>query len=633
MKDFKYKAVFASKIKPLASEDLDKYLAVASADLTKYFPKEIDFNKKIDLLGIYGQAFTANRLNANGDGVETKEAIELANLLPYSFIDLDHNRNNIIGVAVAAYYSEFGTGKELKLEDIKDYKKPFSVSVASVLWRVINPELSDYVEKSADPNSDNYNSLFYSWEVGFDKFNLLAIQANKDNFEDGELITDPEEINRLSQFLRAEGGKGVDDKGRKIGRVPVGQVIPMAFAITDRPAAQLTPLEVFVKKENIEENKDSKADFTGYAPETKEAYSDKQKSIDPTPKSIKSPNKNVKEGQDKVNTTEKEKHLIKVNPDYKFGVCPSCQYKSDYQTLVKNWDSLAGECPSCKKVSDVTTWEYTKDSANNEVRNGVNAEILSQSNSLDVNSHENKLMKITNIKDLTDDSMKECKAADVQALVSAEIQKINDSFVKEREEKEQSITKANAALEETRKNYTEMEKKYNDMKAEMDKLVEANTQREKLAVFSARMSTIDEKFELNDKEKEIVASKVKNLGDDADFNKYMEEIDVLLAAKKKGGKKEDKGGEKAGDKKNDKEQDADADDEEMDAKKKACKASINDVEGAIKDGKKEDKTIPNTTDNTQQLSLAEKAKKAFSKDAITIGHSWDIKRNNKNSQN
>ena len=52
MKDFKYKTSFSAVIKPLVSEEKDKYLAMASLlDVGEFLP-EIDTDKNIDLLPI-----------------------------------------------------------------------------------------------------------------------------------------------------------------------------------------------------------------------------------------------------------------------------------------------------------------------------------------------------------------------------------------------------------------------------------------------------------------------------------------------------------------------------------------------------------------------------------------------------
>ena len=67
MEELKYTTIFSSTIKPLISEEKDKYLAMASLlDVGDFIP-EVDTEKNIDLLPIAFNACVANRVNKNGD--------------------------------------------------------------------------------------------------------------------------------------------------------------------------------------------------------------------------------------------------------------------------------------------------------------------------------------------------------------------------------------------------------------------------------------------------------------------------------------------------------------------------------------------------------------------------------------
>ena len=71
----KYTTIFSSKIKPLIAEERDKYLALASAiEVAKLVP-DIDTEKQVDLLPVAFNAFVANRVNKNGDVVDTDTAL------------------------------------------------------------------------------------------------------------------------------------------------------------------------------------------------------------------------------------------------------------------------------------------------------------------------------------------------------------------------------------------------------------------------------------------------------------------------------------------------------------------------------------------------------------------------------
>ena len=75
--DFKYKSQFNSPVKSVVSEEKDKYLALASLQKIQKFLPDIDVKKDIDLLPIAFNSFVANRVNKNGDVVDTKTSIEI----------------------------------------------------------------------------------------------------------------------------------------------------------------------------------------------------------------------------------------------------------------------------------------------------------------------------------------------------------------------------------------------------------------------------------------------------------------------------------------------------------------------------------------------------------------------------
>ena len=77
MEKFKYKTVFSSVLKPLVSEEKDKYLALASLREIKDFIPEIDTLENVDLMPIAFNAAVANRVNKNGDVIDSQTAVEI----------------------------------------------------------------------------------------------------------------------------------------------------------------------------------------------------------------------------------------------------------------------------------------------------------------------------------------------------------------------------------------------------------------------------------------------------------------------------------------------------------------------------------------------------------------------------
>jgi hypothetical protein len=76
--NFEFTTTFANlQVKPLVSEEKDKYLSLASIDSLKKFVPNIDTDKNIDLLPIAFDACVVNRVNKNGDVVDSSTAVEM----------------------------------------------------------------------------------------------------------------------------------------------------------------------------------------------------------------------------------------------------------------------------------------------------------------------------------------------------------------------------------------------------------------------------------------------------------------------------------------------------------------------------------------------------------------------------
>ena len=254
MKISKYTSIFSSTVKPVVSEEKDKFLSLASmVDLEKFVP-EIDTEKEVDLLPIAFNAFVANRVNKNGDVIDTSTAMEIKDSFVNKPINIEHNRDKIIGTILTTGYSEFGTDKPLTEEEVKDAKGPFNVTLGGILWKVVNPELANYIEDSADPTSENYMNVSASWELGFEDYQILALEGDEKNTENAEIISDESSMAKIKDHLRAFGGKGKLDDGRSVYRQVINDVLPLGIGLTETPAADVAGLAskiTFVKKEDL----------------------------------------------------------------------------------------------------------------------------------------------------------------------------------------------------------------------------------------------------------------------------------------------------------------------------------------------------------------------------------------------
>ena len=239
MKEFKYTTSFSSTLKPLVSEEKDKYLAMASLMEIADFIPDVDTNKDVDLLPIAFNACVANRVNKNGDVIDSATASKIYKNFINKPINIEHNRDRIVGTILTAGFSEFGTDKALTEAQAAEMKGPFNITLGGVIWKVASSELADLIEDSADPTSENYLKISASWELGFTDFHLVILPEDEKNIEDGQFVTEAEEIDKLSSHLRALGGDGKLDNGKNVYRQVVAEVVPLGIGLTETPAAEV----------------------------------------------------------------------------------------------------------------------------------------------------------------------------------------------------------------------------------------------------------------------------------------------------------------------------------------------------------------------------------------------------------
>ena len=255
--NYNYTATFSSILKPLVSEEKDKYLALASLMEVGNFIPNVDTEKNVDLLPVAFNAAVVNRVNKNGDVIDTETAIASYKDFINKPINIEHNREKIVGVILTAGFSEFGSDASLTEEQVKDLKGPFNITLGGVIWKIANPHLADKIEESSDVTSDKYQSVSASWELGFNEYNVVMIDGESKNIEDGSLISDASQIDSIKNSLRAFGGSGKLDKTKSIYRKVIGNVVPLGVGLTETPAADVkgvATLKAEAKEAIAEEN-------------------------------------------------------------------------------------------------------------------------------------------------------------------------------------------------------------------------------------------------------------------------------------------------------------------------------------------------------------------------------------------
>ena len=134
MKKFKYITSFSSTLKPLVSEEKDQYLAMASLMEVADFIPDVDTKKDVDLLPIAFNACVANRVNKNGDVIDSATASKIYKNFINKPINIEHNRKSVVGTILTAGFSRFGSDEPLTKDQVKDIKEPFNVTLGGVVW-------------------------------------------------------------------------------------------------------------------------------------------------------------------------------------------------------------------------------------------------------------------------------------------------------------------------------------------------------------------------------------------------------------------------------------------------------------------------------------------------------------------
>lgn len=252
MKTFKYKTAFSSSIVActhLESEEWQAWnVSNASLDsLKEIMPKDVDLNKNIDLLGVAFNAAVVNRFNKNGDGIDSRTAVNIKDYFINKPANIEHERKKVVGHIVGSSFSSFVDSSLLSEEDVNHVNGPFNIALAAVVYKTVNPQFAAMLESAVDEGFDKQISA--SWELGFNEFSIAL--GSKD-LREAEIISDPKTIGEFEKYLKSEGGEGETKDGVEVYRLVKGEVYPLGIGFTTNPAAEVEGVHVLNnKKEDL----------------------------------------------------------------------------------------------------------------------------------------------------------------------------------------------------------------------------------------------------------------------------------------------------------------------------------------------------------------------------------------------
>jgi hypothetical protein len=220
-------------------------------NLRSLIPNSVNLEKNIDLMGVAFNAAVVNEFNRNGDGINTKTAIESVQQFIHKPTNIEHNKKKVVGHIVNAGFSDY-SDSSLLINIDEETDQPFNIALGAVVYKTVDKDFFETLKTSTDPKSKMHNKVSASWEVGFSEY---KIAVGSKNLKDAEIISDPQKVDEMKGMLKGFGGKGMTEDGKPIYRLISGKIYPLGIGFTMKPAANVQGV-ISNEYESEEDNKD-----------------------------------------------------------------------------------------------------------------------------------------------------------------------------------------------------------------------------------------------------------------------------------------------------------------------------------------------------------------------------------------
>lgn len=520
---FQHTAKFYQEISVANLNDSNFISSASLSSLQELAPKDIDFDKNIDLIGVAFNAAVANKFNKNGDGIDTATAIAIKDYFIHKPTNIEHQKQKIVGHVVGSSLSSYESNEILNEEEASEMEGPFNIALSAVIYKTVNPDFAKLVEKSTDESSEYYHQVSASWEIGFNDY---AIALGSDDLRESEIVTDERKEDYV-QYLKAYGGNGRTDEGVTVNRLIMGEIYPIGIGFTSNPAANVKGLITLDQDQEEQEE---------------------------TPKTALSFDKlEIKNNIFK----EKNSHLTKDDVIFNKNQKPTkIMEKEILEQITETLEAQA----SSKKLSEEAIANITK----------VFHDAIMQKNEQWQQDKENLIQE-------------------------------KEDLVKASEESEKEI-------ESLKEELASVNEKISELEAE-------SIAREEAERFAERMSELDEVFELEDEDRMILATELKEVSSDESYAEYKDKLSVVWKHKTKAFKEEQ---EKLISEKIEAEVQKRL--QELSENKEEVKATEDQVEEVIESVQAEEADVSNNDAAAaeEELSLRDKFKQAFTKESVNI---------------
>ena len=203
-----------------------------------------------------------------------------------------------------------------------------------------------------------------------------------------------------------------------------------------------------------------------------------------------------------------------------------------------------------------------------------------------------KAMEINCLNDITDESLTDLNASVIHDFIQDSLKDASEKFSADKQEKEDALVEANEKYEALTKNHESLKAEIEVLQEKLHSLEEEKIEKENFDKFNQRMATLDEKYDLTEQDRKVLASRLENISDE-DFETFNSDISILLSSKIKGT-------------------------EEENNNVKEVSASAEDVvDQAMENGKVDEASVP-VSSPTEEPTLKEKFSKAFTVENFDI---------------
>jgi hypothetical protein len=442
-------------------------------------------------------------INKNGHGIEVKDLVAMYRKFANQPVNSEHNRNNTLGFIVKAYLSKHNeVDSIISEEEALASTAPLDCSIVFGLWPHVDVSLANILEEVTNPESPAYGLIRLSWECAFSSYNLLV---GSDNVFESQIIEDESSIDQMEKFLRDNGGTGQTEDGKKVSMLLAGDdITPLGAGLVVSPAAYVGPITQITEEPKEEEKEEEvKADNTESEPEYRLA-------IDPS----------FSNEPDSTNEHPEDcecKECMKEEESKKEMKCSSEQWNSLFE-IVEFWT---------KEKNRLKLLELAQLKVDKKEKDENFCSHLSNSS-----VETTKTMKIKSISDITDETLKEVTASEVTRLIADELESACNKHTEAMAAKEAELTEAKESADAALKGVDSIKAELEAVSAELKTLKDAQVAAKAEADFNTRMTSLNEEFELDDADREVIVAQIRDL-DEETFASWKKSFDVLAKQKNK----------------------------------------------------------------------------------------------------